>query len=340
MPKLTISLVTFNGEKLLPYCLQSIRAQIFQDFELVVFDNHSTDETCEVVARLYPGARMIAPEKNVGFAAGHNAVIAQSTAPYLCVLNQDVFLEPDYFLLCIEQMDASAQFGAIQGKILRVKELTQSPHSDTIDTCGIRFRPFFHHVVSLGENAPERAYIHTQHIFGSVGTAPVYRREALEDCAVVLDGEKEYFDEDFFMYKEDVDLAYRLRWRGWRALCVTDARAYHIRTAKSASFLWGRTRPEKVNEWSYRNHFFVLMKNLSIRMLLRYFPGIILYECAKALYHVVRAPQTFFSALKDVYRMSGRMMKKRAIIFSRRTITDIQMLSAMTKTGSPGQARG
>lgn len=327
--KLTVSLVTFNGANMLPHCLQSIHAQTFQDFELVIFDNHSTDATRSVIASIYPEAKLISSEKNNGFAVGHNTVIAQSTSSYICVLNQDVVLDPKYFFYCIQRLDESPELGSIQGKILRVKELTRTPYSDTIDTCGIAIHPFFHHFFSLGENAPEGTYNTEKRIFGAVGTAPVYRRQALEDCAISLDGKTEYFDEDFFMYKEDVDLAYRLCWRGWRALYVPSARAYHIRTAKSASLLLGRTRPEKVNKWSYRNHFFVLIKNMSTRMCMRYAVGVVLYELSKIVYHGFRAPRTLISALKDVLRMRNRMMEKRKIIFSKRKITDAEMRVVM-----------
>ncbi len=327
--KLTISLVTFNGEQMLPYCLQSIRAQKFQDFDLVIFDNNSTDATRLVVSTIYPEAILLTSEENSGFAAGHNTVIRESTSPYVCVLNQDVVLDQNYLLYCIQRMEISLDLGAVQGKILRVKELTHTPYADTIDTCGIALNPFFHHFVSLGENAPKKKYTHEQKIFGVVGTAPVYRKQALDDCAISLDGKKEYFDEDFFMYKEDVDLAYRLCWRGWRALVIPSAFAYHIRTAKSASLFFGRARPEKVNEWSYRNHFFVLMKNISARMFVRYFLGIVLYECLKVVYHGIRTPRMVLLTLKDGMRMRHRMSEKRIIIFSRRKITDAQMRRMM-----------
>lgn len=317
MPKLTISLVTFNGVNLLSHCLQSIRDQTFQDFNLIVFDNHSTDATRDLVSHIYPEARIIAWEKNIGFAAGHNAVISESVSPYVCVLNQDVILDSEYLMRCIQRIETCSRCGAVQGKILRVQELTHTPFSDTIDTCGIALYPFFHHFSSLGEHQPEYAYEKEREIFGVAGTAAIYGRKALEDCAVSLGNRTEYFDEDFFMYKEDVDLAYRLQKFGWQALYIPSARAYHIRTAKSALLFFGRARPEKVNEWSYRNHFFVLIKNMSTKQFLRSALGIFVYELAKVLYHGIRAPRMLISALRGVLHLRRRMMQKRAIIFSK-----------------------
>jgi GT2 family glycosyltransferase len=316
--KLTVSLVTFNGARHLPFCLQSIRAQTFQDFDVVILDNHSSDDTREVISHVYPSAHLIMREKNSGFSGGHNSVISQTITPYVCVLNQDVVLDPDYFYHCMQWMESLPYCGAVQGMLLRVKELTHHPQSDRIDSCGITLHPLFQHIASLDENKLKYAHTKEQHVFGVTGTAPLYRMQAIKECAVTLDGKTEYFDEDFFMYKEDVDLAYRLHGRGWQSWCVPRAVAYHIRTAKSTSLISGRTRPEKVNEWSYRNHFFVLMKNISIGTFLRYAPGIVCYELAKAFYHGVRSPATVISALRDVVRLRSRMMKKRAIIFSAR----------------------
>jgi len=192
MPKkLTISLVTFNGAKLLPFCLQSIREQTFQDFELVVFDNYSTDTTREIISRIYPEAKVIFSKKNVGFAVGHNTVICQTQSQYICALNQDVILHSDYFFHCIQWLESMLLCGAVQGKLLRVKELTRHPQSDRIDSCGIMLHPFFQHFSSLGENRLKTVFVKEQKVFGVTGTAPIYRMRALNECAIELDGKKE-----------------------------------------------------------------------------------------------------------------------------------------------------
>ena len=95
-PLVTISLLTWNGARYLPWVLKSIKDQKYKNLELLVLDNASTDESVDVIRDVYPDARVIQQKKNIGFAKGHNLLVNWSESDYVLFLNQDIVLEPEY----------------------------------------------------------------------------------------------------------------------------------------------------------------------------------------------------------------------------------------------------
>lgn len=313
MAKAVISLVTYNGEHYLPSCLESIASQTFRDYSLVILDNASSDKTRDSIAKFAPNARVIASELNIGFARGHNEVIRQTQSEYVCVLNQDLVLEPDYLERCVHSMDQSPRAGSASGLLLRVPSLTADTPRDTIDTYGIVLSRTMR-AKDAGAGMPLASLAMQQKIIGASGTAGLYRRSALEDVAIsVCDNcgcRFEYFDEDFFMYKEDVDLALRLQLRGWSAVAVLDARGYHVRTTDPALF----KRPSAlINQWSYRNQMYILIKDVSVSHWLKYGIAICFFEVAKFFYLLI-FERTTLRALGDVWRNRKKMLAKRSYI--------------------------
>ena len=309
MKKLAISLVTYNGEQYLEACLLSIARQTFQDFQLVVFDNASYDDTLQLVKKYAPDATVIQSEKNGGFAAGHNAGIRAMESEYVCVLNQDIVLEPNYFQECISVMDRHSDGGSVTGLLIRVPSLTEMGPCDTIDSYGLSFSPFFS-VKNYKQGTPVATAIKEEEVTGVPATAAIYRKKALED---IRDDDGWYFDEDFFMYKEDIDLALRLRLRGWKSWSLPETQGYHIRTTRPALF---DRASEQINRWSYRNHFFILIKDVPARYWLRNGLFISVYEIAKFFYLLCCERSTLI-ALRDVWKMRKKMFLKRERIMQR-----------------------
>lgn len=312
--KLIVSLLTYNSALYLPECLKSIERQTFQDFELVCRDNNSSDDTPQVLQRMVTGGRAVLTPTNDGFSRGHNATIRETSSEYVCILNPDLVLAAHYFAECVAFLDAHPRTAAVSGLLMRVRALTERPESAIIDSSGIvlsRTGRAYNKGAGKGFSASAR----TVPVLGVPATAVVYRRAALEDVALDIDGRREFFDEDFFMYKEDVDLALRLVLRGWQAATINAVRAYHIRSTDPKLFV----RPSPfANSLSYRNHWFVLIKDMPRSFLLRNGLLIFTYELAKVLYLLAREPRTL-TALCDVVKLSKKMFVKRALIMKRKT---------------------
>ncbi len=314
MNTLVVSLVTFNGAAHVQHCLNSLKRQTLRDFALVVFDNASTDSTIDIVREWAPHARIIQSKKNVGFGVGHNEVIRHTLSKYVCVLNQDCALEPDYLQVCVDFLNGDAHTGSVTGGLLTVQSLTDRPHHGTVDTLGLEMSlPM--HVSNLGAGTNSRSWSHSLQVRGVPATAALYRRSALDDISLTMNGIREYFDEDFFMYKEDIDLALRLELRGWKSCGLPQARGYHIRTTKNSLF---SRESQNINRWSYRNHFYILIKDLRSRIWLKQGAAIFFYECIKFLYLLLFETKTL-GALRDVWNMKEKMLAKRTMIMNNLT---------------------
>ena len=272
MPAVTVSLVAYNGMRWLPGCLSSLERQTLRDFELLVLDNASTDGSLDWLreqASHSPWMTVHASDSNVGFAAGQNRNVYGSESEFVCMLNQDVELDEHFLEQALAGFAGKPRAGAVQGRLLQLK--AGGERSDVIDTTGlVMFRS--RRVVSRGQGQPDgRGWSIPGPVWGADGPAPVYRRSALIDVQEPrTGGGLEVLDEDFFMYKEDVDLAWRLRRRGWTTWYQPTALAWHGRTAGAgdASSLLAVARSNwRIDPWikaiSWRNQRLMQLKNES-----------------------------------------------------------------------------
>lgn len=216
--------------------------------------------------------------ENVGFAVGHNLAMRAGTGDIVLLVNADADLDPRFLVEALPHFD-DPQVGAVQGKLTRPAEVEGDPPE--IDTLGFtvdRQRRF----LPRGMGEPDRGqYDEVVEVFGADGAVPVYRRRALDDVAVPRMAPPdpdlpEYFDESFFIYKEDVDLAWRLSARGWKTLYVPTARASHVRTLRRgkgggavAVMAQRRKNPPRAKYLSFSNHRTMQVKNERLGPLLR-----------------------------------------------------------------------
>ena len=280
--RLLISIVTYNSDQYLGACLESIKLQTFHDYNIAVWDNASTDETRAIIARYRDllGFTFISDE-NVGFSAAHNRLIESTASDYILVLNPDVFIDFRFLENLIEGMDRDAGAGSATGKLLRQTKdfgpVRRIPDQKILDSTGIYITPSQRHF-DRGSNEPDTdQYEKPEYVFGASGAAALYRRAMLED---ICKG-KEYFDESFFAYREDVDLAWRAQWMGWRCLYLPKAIGYHARRVLPQN---RSTLPGAINMHSVKNRFLLRVKNMDSGTYLRFFVPITLRDAAALLY--------------------------------------------------------
>ncbi len=332
MPTVTVSLVVFNGARYLPLCLDSLRAQTFQDFQIIVIDNASGDGSADIIERDYIPVfgnrmRLVRNKENLGFARAHNQAILWSDSPYVLCLNQDMVLDTRFLEEAVRALQAHPGAAAIAPKLYRWKfkeyGLTPDSLTRTLDSMGLMLRRS-QQCTDLGAGEEDRGqYDALGSVFGASGALPVYRRTALDD---VRYGD-EFFDADFHTYKEDVDLAYRLRWRGWSVISVPAARAWHDRSV--GTHVNRRARSVFSRFHSYKNHLFLLIKNVSARNAFALAPWIVWYELRKFAYILFVEPGTL-AALGIAVKRLPVMLRKRRHIMARRTASDADLRAWMT----------
>ena len=309
----TVCLLTWNGEKYLPAFLNSLLEQTFTNWELLVLDNASIDKSVAIVNEYYPPAKIIRQKQNQGFAKGNNLLIKWSKSDYVLVVNQDVVLAKDYIQTLVDFLEKHQQVASAAGA-LYYWDFENHIMTDRVDSFGLKIDR--RRAVVDWLQGQEGVSIETQEVFGLSGAVVMYRRKALESVKYPTHGDDfEYFDEDFFAYKEDVDLAWRLRLWSWENWLVTETKAYHDRTISTHKSSKDRRLRGLANKLSYRNHIWMVYKNSFAKDLWRDWRFIFWYEFKKFIYLLVFERQSL-AAWKDFFKYYAKMSKKRKYILT------------------------
>jgi GT2 family glycosyltransferase len=256
MERVAVIIAQWNNRHLLEQCLASLAKQTYTALDVIVVDNGSTDDSVAFVREHYPAIHLITLQSNTGFAhpnnlGMHHALQNQETQ-YVLALNNDIILEPNF----VEEMVACAKrhedAGAIQGRLNRLNGL--------IDCTGMLITKDMS-AVNRGQVQEDIGqFMQEEEIFGASASAALYTRTALE---TVQFPNGDFFDDDYFAYYEDVDLAWRIRLAGFTSWFTPHARALHHHSATGKSH-----SPFKAFH-IHRNHFYNIIKNLPWPFMLR-----------------------------------------------------------------------
>lgn len=253
---LAVLIVNWNAAEDLRGCLESLAAQSDPEFEIVVVDNGSSDGSVELVRRDFPRVRLIEAGANLGFAEGCNrgieaiGALGALGATWVFVLNNDTRLDPR----AIAELKAAARAGGPRLGMLQARIVfMERPHlTNSTGVTVYRDGEF----IDRDFGAPLREGDAIAEIFCVSAGAALYRREMLEQVRLPTG----IFDRSFFMYYEDVDLGWRCRLAGWRALYVPAARVYHRFQGSST-----RQKRDFVATHCHLNKVRTLLKNASLR---------------------------------------------------------------------------
>jgi len=305
MTLVSIIVLNYNGLSFLPACLNSINNLKVNGFHLekIVVDNASTDGSVALLKKHYGDFKLIANQKNLGFAAAINQGIKQALGEIIVTLNVDVVLDPNFVLAALKQFQ-DEKVGAVAGKVLRLN------NKKVIDSTGhviYKNRLF----IDRGDGEVDKGqYDQREEIFGVCAGIGVYRRAMLED--VQINGE--YFDEDFFLFLEDTDLSWRAQLFGWKTIYTPEVIAYHWRGGVAAR---GSYLVEKNN---YKNRYLMLIKNDSFLSLVKIAPQLIFTDLLKTAGVLSRSPRSFFDGVKEAILLTPKMWQKRSIIQGKKRV--------------------
>jgi GT2 family glycosyltransferase len=265
--------------------------------------------------------RLVELEHGSGFAKALNAGIAASAGELVFFANSDLFVTESYLGELRDFFDTHPRAGCATGKILRY-DLAEDRETSILDTTGL--------VMGSDRGASDRGqneqdvgrYEDEEQIFGCSGAALVARRDALE--AVAFEGE--VLDETFFMYKEDVDLSWRLRLAGWECWYVPRAVAYHARTSVEPAGVRSfheneRAKPRHVRIHSLKNQWLMLVKNEDRANLLRDLPFVAAREALVVAYNAVFAPRITFAAVRGFARVLPEARRKRRAVKAAQSVS-------------------
>lgn len=258
MPDVTVVIANWNGVALLPDCLRSLErcaAHDGVDVETIVVDNGSQDGSVSYLRQSWPDVQVIVNSRNLGFAVANNQGFRAASAPFIATLNNDIRVRPGWFMETLTQMRDPC-VGAVATTILY-----ESPPG-VVNSTGIEMNRLGR-ALDRADGTPLGEVTDMTAPFGACAGAALYRAEALSEAGG--------FDERYFAYYEDVDLAWRLRRMGWACAFSPDATTTHLYSATSSRV--PSLKPRLIS----RNYLVTLWKNAGWLHLIAISPGIVKY---------------------------------------------------------------
>jgi len=252
----SVTIVTYNSGRFIKRCLESILEQKYSNLEVIVVDNASMDGTIDILEPFADRCRLYYNDENLGFAAAQNQAIALAQGEFILTLNPDVLLEPNFIQALVEAAYMDPKTGTVCGKLLTIRSNFDLPDKQLVDSTGIYFTPMLRHLDRGSQEVDNGHFLSFEYVFGATAAAALYRRTMIEDISI----QGEFFDPDFFVYREDADVAWRAQLMGWRCLYTPMARGYHVRNVLPGN---RRALPPVINMHSVKNRFLLRIKNMT-----------------------------------------------------------------------------
>lgn len=298
----SVIIVNWNGRNLLSECLDGLRQQEYQQFHTIVVDNGSIDGSVDFVSYNYPEVEIIALAENAGFAAGNNIAIERAKTKYIALLNNDAVPHPLWLHHLVGALESHPEAG------LAASKMVFHHNPEIIDRAGDAYTRAGTGLLR-GRGVQASCYNRKEWIFGACAGAALYRSIMLEDIG--------FFDEDFFLVYEDVDLSFRAQLKGYKCIFVPEAVAYH---RASSSIVYDS--PVSVY-YSHRNLEWVYAKNMPARIILKTIFPHVAYDIAAFFYFAANGRlKEFMRAKWDALSGMNRALDKRRRIQDNRKVDD------------------
>lgn len=296
-PLVSIIIVNWNGAELLSECLLSLQKQDYENYETIIVDNNSSDNSLKVLKKL-KSITIIESKKNLGFAGGNNLGFTKAKGEYIFLLNSDAKLEKNTLDKLVKSLQQDELFAAVQPKFLY--------ENKTINSIGAYFtNTGFLYYPGYGKKNTIPKYDKSQNIFSGYGAGLLIRSEVINKIGL--------FDDDFFMYFEETDLCMRIWLSGWKIFYNADATIHHKGGVSSKKY-----GLEKIYFHSYKNRICTYIKNLGVISLWRIVPIHILLCEATAFAYLVTGRFRYFLAIQKALAWNithiSSTLRKRAII--------------------------
>jgi GT2 family glycosyltransferase len=312
--RVSVTIVTYNSGRFIKRCLESVLAQRYVNKEIIVIDNASTDGTVDILEQFEDRCQIVYNDENIGFAAAQNQAIHASGGSWVLTLNPDVLLLPNFIQAMVDAGQFDAKVGAVCGKLLAILASFDLPDKPLVDSTGIYFTPMLRHLDRGSQEVDNGHYLQHEYVFGATAAAALYRRAMIDDISI---GD-EFFDPDFFVYREDADVAWRSQLMGWRCIYTPHARGYHVRNVLPGN---RRALPPVINMHSVKNRFLMRMKNMTGHLYLRNWFSITARDMVVLGCCLVRE-QSSLKAFLYITRNWKQVMAKRREIMSRKRVDD------------------
>jgi GT2 family glycosyltransferase len=298
-----VIIVNFNSGLLLLKSVTCVKAQHYSNYQLIVVDNGSSDESIALLLARYPDVHVVRAGKNLGFAAANNLAVKMCPeTPWIALLNPDAFPEPDWLQHLIEAAEKHPEFAAFASCTLSASEPT------LMDGAGDSYHLSGRYWRRGNLCARSERYMRGEAVFSACAAAALYARAAWDE----VNG----MDEDYFCYGEDIDLGFRLQLAGRKCLYVPEAIAYHEGSAVT------RRRSDFSTYYGQRNLVWTFVKNMPPLLFWTFLPYHIILNLGALVACLLRGQAGVAVRAKcDALRMVPRAWRKRVSIQKTRRVT-------------------
>lgn len=250
-PRISVIIPNWNGVNLLKNCLESLRGQTFRDFETVVVDNGSVDNSVQYIRKNFPGVKLIELKENTGFAPAVNLGIKICVGDDIVLINNDTKLDRNCLKYLVKAADKHPEVGMVAARMLNYK------NPKLIDSAGDYIDAVGHaNNIGLGDKDGLK-YQKAGYVFLVTGGGGLFKREVFERIG--------FFDSDYFAYFEDVDFCLRAQMVGFKGWYEPKAVIYHLHKATS-------NRNKAFTEYlQFRNMTMTVIKDFPYKLLVRNF---------------------------------------------------------------------
>lgn len=327
-PKVSVVIIHYNTKHYLKSCLDSLFKQTYPDIKIFFIDNNSPDASWQDLLKEnypmkeYKNLEIIANQHNSGYSGAANQGVKLShDSEYVLITNPDIIFEPDYFAKVISRMEEDKKIAAITGKIKKY-DFAKNEKTNFIDTVGLFSFPN-RRIIDDGQGLEDDGrFDKEKEVFGISGACPLYRKTALEDVKI---GD-EYLDDDFFMYKEDVDLSWRFQLFNWKCLYYPQAVAWHGRgtgVLKRFTHFQVMKNRAKLSDfqkfYGFRNQRLMQLKNELWGNALRHPLAVFAKEFLIFFYVLLREPR-LLKAYLDIFKKIPAILRKRKYIMKHKRV--------------------
>jgi len=312
MPGLVnVVIVNWNGKAFLSKCLDGLRSQLYRPLCVKVVDNGSEDGSVGFIAQHFPEVNIVALSTNHGFSRANNIALENADAGYIALLNNDAIPHPSWLGDLVGALESHPEAGFAASRMV----FYDNP--GLIDRAGDVYTRAGTGLLR-GRGKPSDTYEREEYVFGACAGAALYRTEMLQEIG--------FFDEDFFLLYEDVDLSFRAQLRGYKCIYVPDAVVYHIGSGSI-----GEDTPTSVY-YSHRNLEWVYIKNMPAGLIKRTIVPHLIYDLAAFLFFVAKGRGgDYLRAKWDAFKGIRAALQKRKEIQKGKKVRDLYIWNLLEK---------
>lgn len=307
--KVSIVIVSWNQGEYTLACLRSVYESNLKDYEVILVDNGSFDDTVQRVKKGFKNVKIIQNNKNLGYAKANNQGVKATKGEYVILLNNDTVVEPDAFQKLLDFMQQNKGVGVAQAKLYWMSDKTRN---DLVGTFLTPTGLVYYFGYGKKDN---KKYKKIRSIFFAKGAAMIIRKEVFDKIG--------YLDEDYVTYFEEYDFCWRVWLAGWRVAYVPEPVVYHYLNISGS-----KLKKPYAFYLNNRNRIMTLIKNLEFKNILWILPLHLLVITVSAFFYLFKDKNLTKAILRAILwnaKNIRKLLKKRKYVRNIRQVSDSEI---------------